>query len=77
MPDAPRLHAPFHRVGQLLVNLTGSRLAVPFAWPAMQSASVRSAAESESVAVNGAAVGCPGEGVRPSFPIIGTKETAP
>ena len=28
-------------------------------------------------AVSGAAVGCPGEGVRPPFSLIGTKETAP
>ena len=35
------------------------------------------AAESESMAVNGSAVGCPGEGVRPSFSLTGTKETAP
>ena len=28
-------------------------------------------------AVSGAAVGCPGEGLRPPFSLIGTKETAP
>ena len=42
-----------------------------------RATSAPTAAERGGPAVSGAAVGRPGEGVPPPFPIIGTKETAP